>query len=247
METRLEAVRRILNAAADQIFPGNPSHGGLGRFWNLPRDQFVNAVVYNQQVIVLGKPDDSALIKALRGLPPFDGSRFSRMPLGRPPVSDMDITFIANWIRDGCPECDPAVKMNLATAVREGAEKELKSLEAKWASAVETNDPAQIGCFFTADFLFIGAGGVLQDRTQHLEDFRSGRLKVQSVAISASTVHVYGGAAVVSSTVEVKGKFGDRDISGPYQFTDTWVRQDGHWLSVARQQTRIATPPKTNE
>lgn len=247
METRLEAVRRILNAAADQVFPGNPSHGGLGRFWNLPRDQFVNALVYNQQLIVLGKPDESALIKSLRGLSPFDGSKFSRMPLGRPPVSDVDITFIANWIRDGCPECDPAINMKMATAMREEAEKELKSLETKWAAAVETNDPIQIGRFFTGDFLFVGAGGALQDRTQHLEDFCTGRLNVKSVAIGASTVHVHNGAAVVSSTVEVKGKFGDRDISGPYQFTDTWISQDGRWLSVARQQTRITTAPKTNE
>jgi hypothetical protein len=247
METRLEAVRRILNAAADQIFPGNPSHDGLGRFWNLPRDRFVNAVVYNQQVIVLGKPDDSALIKSLRGLPPFDGSKFSRMPLGRPPISDVDITFIANWIRDGCPETDPAVMMKMATAVHEDAEKELKLLEAKWAAAVETNDPTQIGRFFTGEFLFVGAGGVLQDRAQHLEDFRTGRLNVQSVALGASIIHVYDGVAVVSSTVDVKGKFGDRDISGPYQFTDTWIRHDGRWLSVARQQTRITIAPKADE
>jgi tyrosinase len=106
METRLEAVRRILNTASDQIFPGNPSHSGLGRFWNLPRDTFVNAVVEGLQVIVLGKPDESAMIKALKGLPPFDGPPFGRMPQGRPPVADADIAFIAQWIKDGCPETD---------------------------------------------------------------------------------------------------------------------------------------------
>ena len=121
-------------------------------------------------------------------------------------------------------------------------EKELEKLEADWAAAVETNDHKRIGAFFAEDFLFVGAGGALQDRKQHLEDFRSGRLKVESVKIGDTTIHVYDSAAVVSSRVMVKGRFGDRDISGPYQFTDTWVKQGGRWLAAARQQTRIATP-----
>jgi proline iminopeptidase len=122
-------------------------------------------------------------------------------------------------------------------------EKELRHLEAKWGEAVESNDADRIGRFFTDDFLFVGAGGILQDRKQHLEDFRSGRLKVKSVKIGKQTIHVYGNAAVVSSQVAVQGKFGDRDISGSYQFTDTWVKQTGHWLAAARQQTRVVAPP----
>src|SRR5262245_65353516 len=105
-ETRLEAVRRILNTATDQVTPGNPFHGGKRRFWNLSRDEFVNAVIYGQKVIVLGKPEDSALIKSLRGTAPFDGTRFPRMPVARPPVSDGDIAFIAKWILDKCPDSD---------------------------------------------------------------------------------------------------------------------------------------------
>lgn len=103
-ETRIDTVRKILNAATDQGMPGNPDHDGKGRFWNLSRDEFVNAVVYGQQVIVVGKPDDSALIKSLKGIAPFDGSTFPQMPDSRPPVSDPDIAFIAQWIRDGAPD-----------------------------------------------------------------------------------------------------------------------------------------------
>jgi tyrosinase len=107
METRLEAVRRILDSATGT---GNPFHQGKRRFWNLPRDQFVNATVYNERVIVVGDPDQSALIKALRGTAPFDGTKFPRMPIGRPPVADADIAFIAQWIADGCPESDLAAR-----------------------------------------------------------------------------------------------------------------------------------------
>lgn len=105
-ETRFEAVRRILNVATDQLSKGQPFHDGLERFWNLPRDEFVGALVYEQQVIVVGDPDGSALIKSLKGVAPFDNSEFERMPMARPPVSDADIAFVSQWIADGCPEHD---------------------------------------------------------------------------------------------------------------------------------------------
>jgi tyrosinase len=59
-------------------------------------------------VIVLGKPDESALVQALRGVAPFDGSGFPRMPPGGPYVADADIALIAQWIADGCPDAGPA-------------------------------------------------------------------------------------------------------------------------------------------
>jgi ketosteroid isomerase-like protein len=74
-----------------------------------------------------------------------------------------------------------------------------------------------------------------------MADFRSGKLKVESVKIGETTIHVYGGAAVVSSRVAVKGQFAGRDITGPYQFTDTWVRRGGRWVAAARQQTGVAS------
>ena len=60
--------------------------------------------------IVLGKPDDSALIKSLKGVAPFDGSNYPRMPVGGPYVNDADIAFIAQWIKDGCPDSHPAAR-----------------------------------------------------------------------------------------------------------------------------------------
>lgn len=125
----------------------------------------------------------------------------------------------------------------------QGAVKELERLEDEWGVAVAANDADRIARFFTDDFLFVGAGGILQDRRQHLDDFRSGRLKVTSLRIESKTTHVYGDAGVVSSRVAVTGKFGDRVIDGTYQFTDTWVKQGGRWLAAARQQTQIRTPP----
>ena len=118
----------------------------------------------------------------------------------------------------------------------------MRKLEADWAEAVQTNDPERIARFFADDFLFVGARGILQDRDAAPGGFPIRSAQVESVEIGDATIHVYTDAAVVSSRFEVKGEFGDGDIQQDLQFTDTWVKQAGRWLAVARQQTRIVMP-----
>jgi hypothetical protein len=105
-QSRLDRVREILNTATGT---GHPTHGGAGRFWNLPRPAFLQTVVYGLKVLETTGENRGArsnLIKALKGEAPFDGTDFPRMPLGRPPVSPENIAFIQQWIDDGCPD-DP--------------------------------------------------------------------------------------------------------------------------------------------
>lgn len=119
--------------------------------------------------------------------------------------------------------------------------RELEKLENDWAAAVETNDPNRIGRFFVEDFLFLGAGGILQDRKRHLEDFESGRLRVDSIKIENSTVGLYGTVAVVRSRCTLQAEYNSQDITGVYQITDMWLRRYGEWRVVTREQTQIPT------
>jgi len=102
--TKFERVKQLLNDAAGVR---NPSHGGKGKFWNLPLDQLKALKVLGLRVIETDLADRgarSALVKALRGEPPFDDDGFGRMPLDGPYLGDADIAFIQQWIDDGCPE-----------------------------------------------------------------------------------------------------------------------------------------------
>ena len=115
-ESRYFRVKGILAAAAGD----RPSeYGGLGRFWELPLDALLSARVFGVRLIAptqavqatcCGDGDSrssaSGLIRALRGAPPFDGSRFPPFMWGGRRVADADIDFIAEWIDDGCPADD---------------------------------------------------------------------------------------------------------------------------------------------
>ena len=139
---------------------------------------------------------------------------------------------VASWI---------ALRKDAETPPPIDPNEQLPKLESGWAAAAMTNNPDEIGRYLAKDFLFVGAGGILQSRAEHLEDFRSGRLKVSSVEIKDTKVAVYDSSAVVNSLSFVVGKLPDRDIKGDYRFMDTWLFQNRQWLAVARQQTAVAT------
>jgi hypothetical protein len=135
-----------------------------------------------------------------------------------------------------------AVRKDAGTPAQNDPNQVLTQLETAWAVAATTNQPDQIGKFLGDGFIFVGAGGILQTRQQHLDDFKTGKLKVTSVQIKDVQLNVWDGAAVASSLATVVGKIGDRDINGDYRFMDTFQVQGKNWVAVARQQTQVMAP-----
>jgi hypothetical protein len=104
--TRFDHVKEILDRAVNW-----EAIGAHGPFWrNRTRNQFVQARVFGMPLLVLGQPADSNLIRAIRGIAPFGedvgtlGAFYRRMPAGGPAVPDEDITFLEQWIAEGCLE-----------------------------------------------------------------------------------------------------------------------------------------------
>lgn len=106
MATHYEHVQNILGTAAGGA---SPVHDGNGRFWEKTLAEFQTLTIYGQQLIANAGPNrgrNSALVKALKGEAPFDGTLFSRMPLGRAPVSPATIVWIEQWIDDDMPDVE---------------------------------------------------------------------------------------------------------------------------------------------
>jgi hypothetical protein len=106
-------IKQILDDAVE-----NKNIGGHGPFWRtLSRDQFIAKAVFGKKLIAKKAdgtfdPDESNLVKALEGRPPFGanltpppaGAIFDRMPDGLPAVTPDRIAEIRTWIKAGCPE-----------------------------------------------------------------------------------------------------------------------------------------------
>ena len=95
---------KLQQILTDATPSGNPSHGGKGKFWLKPYNEFIGLSVYNQKLIAdpgANRGANSALVKVLRGqLTPFP-----RMPMPPlPPVPDNQIAWIEQWIDAGLPE-----------------------------------------------------------------------------------------------------------------------------------------------
>jgi len=128
--TRYERVLQILDRAAGE---SSADYDGWGKFWHLPLDQLLDLRIYGVRMIApietaaaasccnhaeatgaaSGRGAKSGLIRGLRGEPPFDGSRLPRLPWGGQPVSDSDISFISDWIDDGCLAADHQVSLEV--------------------------------------------------------------------------------------------------------------------------------------
>jgi tyrosinase len=121
--TRYEQFKGILDRAAEG---GTADYDGRGLFWHLPLPQLLEVVIYGVRMIALPaaapsgscchheaaadvsstRSARSGLIQGLRGQAPFDGSQYPRLPWGGQSVSESDISFISDWIDDGCPASD---------------------------------------------------------------------------------------------------------------------------------------------
>lgn len=126
--TGYDRVREILDEAAGD---STADYGGVGRFWHLPLEELKELRFQGVRLIappesaprpscccsggdtaesasesptVPGRGAASGLVQGLRAEPPFDGSRFPRLPWGGKPVGEDDVRLISEWIDDGLPE-----------------------------------------------------------------------------------------------------------------------------------------------
>jgi hypothetical protein len=136
--------------------------------------------------------------------------------------------------------CWIALRKDDSTPPTSDPSQQLPGLESGWASAVLTNDPKEIGRYFHQDFIFVNPRGVLQSRSEHLDDFATGKLKVTGLTVQPRVTSATESGAAVSVEASVTGIYDGRDISGNYRFLDVWLFQGKQWLALARQQTAVA-------
>ncbi len=122
-------------------------------------------------------------------------------------------------------------------------EQSVKALTEQLNQAALKGDVATYDKLVADDYISIGILGGAATKAELLEDFKSGKVKFETIEVTDTKVRVYGDAALVNATVNVKGHFGAADISGQWRSVRVWVKRKGQWQSVSFQATRIAQQP----
>lgn len=116
---------------------------------------------------------------------------------------------------------------------------EIKALEEARNEALLHSDVAVLDRMTSDDYTFITLRGELRTKSDILKGFASGSFKYQSRQIFDLNVRVYGDTAVVTGRSIQKGMENSKDYSGSYWFTRVYIKQNGHWISIALQATLI--------
>src|ERR1041384_4131454 len=119
--TRYEKVKQIFDRAAAG---STVDYDGHGQFWHLPLPRLLDLEIFGVRMIAPakaaapsccharplapaeGRGARSGLVRGLRGQPPFDGTKYPPLPWGGQAVPESDISFISDWIDDGCPDSE---------------------------------------------------------------------------------------------------------------------------------------------
>ena len=119
------------------------------------------------------------------------------------------------------------------------AQEEIKKIELERNQALLKHDTATLDRMTSDDYTFINQRGELRTKSEILAGFKSGTFNYDAREISDLQVRVYGDAAVVTGRALQKGVENSKDYSGENRFTRVYMKQNGHWVSVALQVTLV--------
>jgi ketosteroid isomerase-like protein len=101
-------------------------------------------------------------------------------------------------------------------------------------------DAEKIANFLTDDYTLTNSKGEITTAADDIEDARTGRVHYDVFENYDMKVRVYGGhTAIVTGKTKVKGNAQGKPIDIIVQFTDTFVKQSGHWRLAAGHVSRL--------
>jgi hypothetical protein len=131
------------------------------------------------------------------------------------------------------------VSSAIAQGPEEGDEQAVLKVERDGCHAYQIGDTATLQTLFTADYTLTNSHGEISTLADDIADAKSGAVRYTMFENRNMKVRLYGDAAIVTGQTWIKGTIQGRLIDASFQFTDTLVRQGGHWLLAASHATRL--------
>ena len=111
-------------------------------------------------------------------------------------------------------------------------------LERDWVDAIVKKDAAALDRLLADDFSGTSPTAHSYTKKSAIDDLTGGTYVVDSMTLDEVSVNAYGDTAVAFTSQEEKSRYGGKDLSGHYHYTDVWVKRDGRWQAVASHGSR---------
>lgn len=125
------------------------------------------------------------------------------------------------------------------TGASSGDEQQLLSLEQQWATAMTSGDVATVQRIEADNYVMNGSDGTTITKQQDISGMKSGTEKYTEAQLSDLKATVNGDTGTVTGKIALKGTENGKDVSGAYQFTDTFQKRDGSWQAVSTKSTNV--------
>jgi len=119
-------------------------------------------------------------------------------------------------------------------------EREIRRVEAQLCHAFEIGDAGTLRKDLDVSFTLTNSHGEVSDFAQNLAEVASREPRYEIFRNHDQQVRVYRDAAIVTGITTVKGTSKGDAFAADFQFTDTYVRRDGHWLLAASHASRLS-------
>lgn len=131
--------------------------------------------------------------------------------------------------------------VSMAVHARDTAhdEADIRHLDTVICKAFEQGDAKTLRAHLDDRFTLVSSRGELTDLEQNIAEVAKRDPYYDEFRNHDQKVRVYGDSAIINGITSVKGKSGGEAFAADFEFTDTYVYHNGHWLLAASHASRL--------
>ena len=118
-------------------------------------------------------------------------------------------------------------------------EQQIASLEQLRFEAMIQQDVPFLEKVLAENVTYAHSNGLVENKTQHLENVRSGNITYQEMNVEESATRLYKKTAVTNGIINVKGLYKGTSFNVRLGYTNVYVKQKRQWKLAAWQSVKL--------
>jgi ketosteroid isomerase-like protein len=116
---------------------------------------------------------------------------------------------------------------------------DLLRVNKEYDEALVRGDAVALERIFGEEFVYTSTSGEVLNKSQQLEQIKSGALKIASGTSEGVQVRLYGNIALMLGSFIANGQFRGQAFDSTERYTSIWVKRAGRWQLIAEQGTLV--------